>query len=156
MKNEMPINQQPDGEIDLRELSSVVWAGRKVIFMITGIFAALALISALLSPNQYQATVVVYPLEDGPASLMGSMASQIGGIASLAGISVGGAETLESKAAMEVMLSWGFIDKFIKKNKLAADIFAADGWDRETNQLSYDASIYDSKEKKWGKRRPKG
>lgn len=155
MKNEMPINQQPDGEIDLRELSSVVWAGRKVIFMITGIFAALALISALLSPNQYQATVVVYPLEDGPASLMGSMASQIGGIASLAGISVGGAETLESKAAMEVMLSWGFIDKFIKKNKLAADIFAADGWDRETNQLSYDASIYDSKEKKWVRDAPK-
>ena len=54
------------------------------------------------------------------------------------------------------MQSWSFIEEFIKTNNLAAEIFAADGWDRETNQLSYDSSLYDSQQKQWVRNPPAG
>ena len=84
------------------------------------------------------------------------MASQLGGLASIAGIKVPSDEGGEAQAAMEIMQSWSFIEEFIKTNNLAAEIFAADGWDRETNQLSYDSSLYDSQQKQWVRNPPAG
>ena len=156
MQNEMHLNQPIDDEIDLRELGSVLWAGKKIILTVTSLFAVIAVIVVLLIPNQYQATAVVSPAQSGGTSMLGAMSSQLGGLASLAGIKVPSDEGGEAQAAMEIMQSWSFIEEFIKTNNLAAEIFAADGWDRETNQLSYDSSLYDSQQKQWVRNPPAG
>lgn len=88
--------------------------------------------------------------------MLGAMASQFGGLASLAGIKVPAEEGGEAEAALEIIKSWSFIEEFIKTNNLAADVFAADGWDRETNQLSYDSSLYDSQQGIWVRTPPAG
>ena len=156
MQNEMHLNQPIDDEIDLRELGSVLWAGKKIILTVTSLFAVIAVIVVLLIPNQYQATAVVSPAQSGGTSMLGAMSSQLGGLASLAGIKVPSDEGGEAQAAMEIMQSWSFIEEFIKTNNLAAEIFAADGWDRETNKLSYDSSLYDSQQKQWVRNPPAG
>ena len=156
MQNEMHLNQPADDEIDLRELASVLWSGKKNILTVTSLFAVIAVIVVLLIPNQYQATAVVSPAQSGSTSMLGAMSSQLGGLASLAGIKVPSDEGGEAQAAMEIMQSWSFIEQFIKTNNLAAEIFAADGWDRETNQLSYDSSLYDSQQKHWVRNPPAG
>ena len=156
MQNEMHLNQPIDDEIDLRELGSVLWAGKKIILTVTSLFAVIAVIVVLLIPNQYQATAVVSPAQSGGTSMLGPMASQLGGLASIAGIKVPSDEGGESQAAMEIMQSWSFIEEFIKTNNLAAEIFAADGWKRQTNKLSYDSSLYDSQQKQWVRNPPAG
>ena len=156
MQNEMHITQPIDDEIDLRELASVLWAGKKIILTVTSLFSVIALTVVLLIPNQYQATAVVSSAQHGGSSMLGAMASQLGGLASIAGIKVPSDEGGEAQAAMEIMQSWSFIEEFIKTNNLAAEIFAADGWDRETNQLSYDSSLYDSQQKQWVRNPPAG
>jgi len=156
MQNEMHLNQPIDDEIDLRELGSVLWAGKKIILTVTSLFAVIAVIVVLLIPNQYQATAVVSPAQSGGTSMLGAMSSQLGGLASLAGIKVPSDEGGEAQAAMEIMQSWSFIEEFIKTNNLAAEIFAADGWDRETNKFSYDSSLYDSQQKQWVRNPPAG
>ena len=156
MQNEMHITQPIDDEIDLRELASVLWAGKKVILAVTSLFAVISVIVVLQIPNQYQATAVVSSAQNGGSSMLGAMASQLGGLASIAGIKVPSDEGGEAQAAMEIMQSWSFIEQFIKTNNLAAEIFAADGWDRETNQLSYDSSLYDSQQKQWVRNPPAG
>jgi LPS O-antigen subunit length determinant protein (WzzB/FepE family) len=156
MQNEMQTNQIYDDEIDLRELASVLWAGKKIILAITGLFTIVAVIVALTIPNQYQATAVVSPAQSGGSSMLGAMASQFGGLASLAGIKVPGDEGGEAEAAKEIMQSWGFIEEFIQTNSLQEEIFAADDWDRETNQLSYDSSLYDSEQGIWVRNPPAG
>jgi len=156
MQNEMHITQPIDDEIDLRELASVLWAGKKVILAVTSLFAVISVIVVLQIPNQYQATAVVSSAQNGGSSMLGAMASQLGGLASIAGIKVPSDEGGEAQAAMEIMQSWSFIEEFIKTNNLAAEIFAADGWDRETNQLSYDSSLYDSQQKQWVRNPPAG
>jgi len=127
MQNNMPTSQPLDDEIDLRELATVLWSGKRTILSVTALFAVVAVTVALLIPNQYQATAVVSPAQTGNSSMLGAMASQFGGLASLAGIKVPAEEGGETQAAMEILQSWSFIEEFIKTNNLAADVFAADG-----------------------------
>jgi uncharacterized protein involved in exopolysaccharide biosynthesis len=107
-------------------------------------------------PNQYKATAVIAPAQSGGSSMLGAMASQFGGLASLAGIDLGGSEGGEAQEAMEIMQSWGFIEKFITKNNLAVEVFAAEGWSAHNNKLSIDSSLYDSEQRQWVRNPPSG
>ena len=151
-----PLAMEYDDEIDLRELFAVLWAGRKLIAYVTSAFAVVAVIVALMIPNQYKATAVIAPAQSGGSSMLGAMASQFGGLASLAGIDLGGSEGGEAQEAMEIMQSWGFIEKFITKNNLAVEVFAAEGWSAHNNKLSIDSSLYDSEQRQWVRNPPSG
>lgn len=140
-------------EIDLRELFAVLWARKWFIAGVTAFFAVVSVIVALWLPNKYKSTAVLAPVS---SSSLNSVASQLGGLAALAGISLGGGQEDESQIAMEVMQSWDFIDKFIKQNNLQVDVFAAKGWDREADKLVIDASMYDVASHKWIRTPPKG
>jgi len=140
-------------EIDLRELFATLWAGRWVIVSITMLFTAIAVVAVLLIPNQYKATAVLAPASGNNA---GGLSSQLSGLASLAGVTLGNTDNDESQIAMEVMQSWAFIDRFIKENGLEVDVFAADGWDGESNQLHLNDDIYNATTKKWVRPPPKG
>lgn len=151
-----PLPMEYDDEIDLRELFAVLWAGRKLIAYVTSAFAVIAVIVALIIPNQYKATAVVAPAQSGGSSMLGAMASQFGGLASLAGIELGGSEGSEAQEAMEIMQSWGFIETFIEKNNLAVEVFAAEGWNAQNNKLSIDSSLYDTEQQQWVRNPPSG
>ena len=99
MQNEIKAPQPYDDEIDLRELFSVLWVGKKLIVVITAVFAVVSVVYALSLPNEYKASAVVSPAGSGGSSL-GSMAGQLGGLASLAGINIGSGESNETQEAM--------------------------------------------------------
>ena len=155
-QSDAPLPMEYDDEIDLRELFAVLWAGRKLIAYVTSAFAVIAVIVALIIPNQYKATAVVAPAQSGGSSMLGAMASQFGGLASLAGIDLGGGEGGEAQEAMEIMQSWGFIETFINKNNLAVEVFAAEGWNAQNNKLSIDSSLYDTEQQQWVRNPPSG
>ena len=155
-RTDAPLAMEYDDEIDLRELFAVLWAGRKLIAYVTSAFAVIAVIVALMIPNQYKAIAVIAPAQSGGSSMLGAMASQFGGLASLAGIELGGSEGGEAQEAMEIMQSWGFIEKFIAKNNLAVEVFAAEGWSAHNNKLSIDSSLYDSEQQRWVRNPPQG
>lgn len=152
----MQNNQPLDNEIDLRELGTVIWAGRKIILAITGLLTLVSIIVVLIIPNQYEATAVVSPAQKGNSSMLGAMASQLGGFASLAGLKVPAEEGEETQAAIEILQSWSFIHQFIEANSLSAKVFAADGWDRESNEISYDLGLYDPQSGVWVRNPPAG
>jgi LPS O-antigen subunit length determinant protein (WzzB/FepE family) len=147
--------EQYDDEIDLRELFSVLWAGKKLIVGITAVFALAAVFYALSVPNQYRATAIVSPAQDSGGGLSGAL-GQLGGLASLAGVSIGGGESSEAQVAQEIMRSRGFIEKFIAENNLAVEVFAAEGWDMASNQLDIDSDLYDIGSSQWVRDIPAG
>ncbi|MGB1244530.1 MAG: Wzz/FepE/Etk N-terminal domain-containing protein [Porticoccaceae bacterium] len=155
MQSEQRPAEQYDDEIDLRELFSVLWAGKKLIVGITAIFALVAVFYALSIPNQYRATAIVSPAQDGGGGLSGAL-GQLGGLASLAGVSIGGGESSEAQVAQEIMRSRGFIEEFISENNLAVEVFAAKGWDMASNQLDIDSDLYDVGSSQWVRDIPKG
>ena len=142
------LGNQYEDEIDLRKFFSVLWADKIKIIAITAIFAFSSLVYAFSLPNQYKATALLAPSQSDSGGLSGAL-GQLGGLASLAGVSIEGGENQESHIAQEIMKSWSFIENFIAENDLAIDIYAADSWDKEKNRLQIDQSIYDSITKSW-------
>ena len=148
MQNQIQTPQPYDDEIDLRELFSVLWAGKKLIVAVTAIFAVVSVIYALSLANQYKASAVVSPAHSGGSSL-GAMAGQLGGLASLAGINIGSGESNETQEALEIMQSWGFIEAFIQTHALQVPVYAATGWDKGSNSLKLNDDLYDAASKRW-------
>ena len=148
MQNPTQTQQLHDDEIDLRELFSVLWAGKKLIAAVTSLFAVVSVIYALSLANEYQSSVVVAPAESG-GSTLGNMAGQLGGLASLAGINIGAGENTETLEALEIMQSWGFIEEFIESNNLQIPVYAVEGWDKASNSLKLDDELYDAESKTW-------
>ena len=148
MENNSQTNDQYDDEIDLRELFGVLWGNKIKIIGITAVFSVVSVIYALSVPNQYKASALLAPAQQQSGGLSGAL-GQLGGLASLAGVSIGGGESSEAQVAQEIMKSWSFIEGFIADNDLAAEVYAAEGWSRESNQLKFDNDVYAVKTKTW-------
>jgi len=148
LENNSQTNDQYDDEIDLRELFGVLWGNKIKIIGITAVFAVVSVIYALSVPNQYKASALLAPAQQQSGGLSGAL-GQLGGLASLAGVSIGGGESSEAQVAQEIMKSWSFIEGFIADNDLAVEVYAAEGWSRESNQLKFDNDVYAVKTKTW-------
>ena len=148
VENDVQNNSQYDDEIDLRELFGVFWAGKVKIIAITAVFAIVSVIYALSVPNQYKATALLAPAHQHSGGLSGAL-GQLGGFASLAGVSLGGGESSEAQVAQEIMKSWSFIEGFIKSNDLAVEVYAAEGWSKGSNELKIDDDLYDTSKNQW-------
>ena len=138
----------PDDEIDLRELLGVLWASKFKIVAITAIFAVGSVFYALSLPNQYKATALLAPAQSDGGGLTRAV-GQFNGLASFAGVSIGGGESSESQIAQEIMKSWSFIENFIAKNELAVEVYAAEGWSKGSDELHINQDKYDSESGKW-------
>lgn len=137
-----------DDEIDLKELFLVLWAGKLLIAAITAVFAISSVLYALSIPNKYKATTVLAPAQSDGGGLSSAL-GQLGGLASLAGVSIGEGSSSESQIAQEIMKSWNFIESFIADNNLAVEVYAADGWSKSSNKLKIDNDVYDAAENFW-------
>ena len=158
MENHNQVTQFHDDEIDLRELFSVLWAAKIIIVAVTAVFALASVIYAISQPNKYEASALLTPVQNSSSGLSGVLDNLggLGGLASLAGVEIGGGSGGEAEIAQEILLSWGFVEKFVEENNLAVEVFAADGWNKQKNQLSIDNNLYDNEENRWVRNPPFG
>ena len=80
-------------EMNLAELLKKLWQGRKITITLSVVFALLGILFALSSPNIYSATTTFLP--KGKSS--GSAGGSLSGLASLAGITLGGLSVNDSE-----------------------------------------------------------
>ena len=139
-----------DDEIDLRELFSVLWEGKLTIALVTALSAVISVSVALNLPNKYTSEALLAPrAEGGAGGTLGQLASQYGGLASLAGINIGGlGEGGKTAIAIEMLKSREFFGEYLYDHVLV-DLMAAEGWDPASNKSIVDTSIYDSSSKIW-------
>jgi len=138
-----------DDEIDLAELWRAIWAGKLLIIAISLIFAVASIAFALSKPDVYKASVLLSPAASEGAGGMGALAGQFGGLASLAGISLGGGGIDKTALALEIIKSRAFLETFIVKHNLLVPLMASEKWDRVENTLVLDEKIYDASNKEW-------
>jgi uncharacterized protein involved in exopolysaccharide biosynthesis len=139
-----------DEEVDLAELWFAIWSGKSLIIAITFLFAVSSIIYAISQPNIYRASTLLAPAsEQGSAGGLAKMAGQFGGLASLAGINLGGGGTDKTGLALEVLKSRLFIENFINKYQLLVPLMAAKNWDINTNTLILDEELYNAKSNTW-------
>lgn len=148
MEHQNEIAVYRDDEIDLREIFSVLFAAKKMILSVIVIFAVVSLLIALNTPNKYKAFALLAPAQQQTGGLSGAL-GDLGGLAALAGVNLGGGDNSEAAAALEIIKSRGFLERFIQENQMAVEIFAAEDWDEENNRLVIDNSLYDEVGSRW-------
>ncbi|MBB3048803.1 capsular polysaccharide biosynthesis protein [Litorivivens lipolytica] len=138
-----------DDEIDLTELAKTLWESRWLIAAITGAFAVVALVVALMLPNYYTSKAVLAPADAAGGSDLAKLAGQFGGLASLAGINLGEGGADKTTLALEVLKSRAFITGFIRRHELEVPLLAAKGWNAELREWVIDQEIYNSSTRQW-------
>jgi len=140
-------NAIANDEIDIGGLFAAIWQGKWIIIATTLVFTVSAVFYASSLPDIYKSEVTLAPVAgQGGVQLPG----QLGGLAALAGVNLGGAGGGDKTGlALEILKSRDFISRFIEQNDLYVPIVAARGWDRSNNTLLLATDIYDVKSKQW-------
>ncbi|MEC4727722.1 LPS O-antigen length regulator [Shewanella sp. D64] len=139
-----------EDEIDLRELFKVIWQGKWLIIAITAVFAIGSVIYAIKQPNTYKSEALLAPASEEQGGGLSALAGQFGGLASMAGINLGGGGGVDkTQMAIEVMKSRQFTSQFIQEHNLLPDLMAIKKWNMADNSISYNDEIYDASSKKW-------
>ncbi|HEX9706015.1 MAG TPA: Wzz/FepE/Etk N-terminal domain-containing protein [Steroidobacteraceae bacterium] len=125
MKTTEPVPAAADDTIDVIAFARLLWRYRVLIAIVTGVFGAAAVVLALTANLIYRAEVVVTPVADsGLGDAASSLAGQLGGLASIAGINLGssGVATQEARA---VLASRRLVEEFIRRNALVDEMVSA-------------------------------
>jgi uncharacterized protein involved in exopolysaccharide biosynthesis len=134
-------------EIDLKELMLTIWAGKWIIIGVTFVFSVLSIIYALDQPNMYTSEALLAPVEQEQS--LGGLQGQLGGLASLAGINLGGGASNNTQLAIEILKSRQFVSEFIQKHNILPDLMAVEAWNLSDNTIVYNANLYIASEDKW-------
>lgn len=137
-----------DDEIDLRELFGIIWQGKWWIIAITFVFAVGSVIYSLSLPNIYKSEATLAPTEEASGGGLSQMAGQLGGLASLAGVNLGGNTVDKTTIAIEILKSRAFIKSFVEKYHILPELMAVEEWNRQ-NGLVYNKEIYDPATNEW-------
>jgi hypothetical protein len=125
---------------------------RLILGLVAGGVVGGAVASVL--PSYYRAGVVLAPASDVTESSgsLGSLASRFGGLASLAGVNLGGAATDRSAVTLETLRGHTFLVDFAKRRGLVVPLFAGRSRDPTTGVWNIDPEVYDMTNKKWVRR----
>lgn len=137
-----------DETIDLRELFSAIYEGKRIILFFIVSVSIIGVIFSLLLPNIYQSKALLVPVNSSD-NISGAFGSY-GGLAGLAGISLppDGVESNSAKAIHKIS-SLSFFENNIMPNIYLPDLMAIKSWDPQTNTLVYDENIYETNSSSW-------
>jgi uncharacterized protein involved in exopolysaccharide biosynthesis len=138
-----------DNEIGFSDLIRVLWAFKWMIVGISLAAAVIAAIVALMLPDIYRAEALLAPNDQEGSGGLSALASQYGGLASLAGINLSGGQPDKTGLGLEILKSRKFISEFVERHDLLVPLIAAKGWDPETGDLIIDSDDYDPVSNEW-------
>ena len=125
-------HQQNQNVVTSRELLKLAWNSKWLGIGLTLGLAVAAGIAAYAAPKAYKAVVVLSPATNASANQLSGLASQFGGLASLAGISVGGGDSQKAES-IAILQSESLTEKYIERNDLTPLLFKND-WDAQKMQ----------------------
>lgn len=135
-------------ELDFGSIWKELFRNKLLIVLISGAFAVASVFYALSIPNQYRSSAMVVDASSTKGGALASLSSQFGGLANLAGISLGGKKN--AAVIYKQLIAQDFVTFFINKRDIKVPLFVATGWDEKAKQLTYDGQTdYDFQAKKW-------
>tara|TARA_B100000427_G_scaffold327155_1_gene337276 strand:+ start:849 stop:1757 length:909 start_codon:yes stop_codon:yes gene_type:complete len=141
----------PIGDIDIRELISILWKGKFIITSFIILTSIIGLIVAFQLPNFYKSEALLAPAQ--PSSGLNRTMQNYSGLASLAGLDLpSGPEINQTAEAIEKIKSLSFFEKQIIPDIFLPDLMAIDSWNRVLNLMEYDPSMFNKTEQKWIKK----
>jgi uncharacterized protein involved in exopolysaccharide biosynthesis len=108
---------EEENEIDVVNLFWIVWRQKYLVLAITTVCGVIAIVHALTATPMFRAEVTVTQVQDSGMGGGGSLAGQLGGLASMAGLNLNSNDPDAER--MAILHSRGLIDAFVKRYSLA-------------------------------------
>ena len=144
--NNMNSKEYVEDEIDLSVVITALFQGKWIIIGFTSIASIIVVLYSLSLPNIYKAEALLVPISSNEN--VGGNIQELGGLASLAGISLSeGSDT--SAIALEKLQSLSFFEEILLPQINLPDLMAVESWDPYSNSITYDKEIYDDSTKTW-------
>jgi len=119
-----------DDPVNLKRQLTLLWHYRVLIGICTAVLTVGAGVTSFMLPKQYEATTLLEPVlnraDNQRAGVLGSLASELGGVAALAGLSMS-ADTAKAES-LAVLQSEELTEAYIAKNNLLPVLYD-DKWD---------------------------
>lgn len=137
-----------DSAFDLVELWLILWRQKWLIILSSMLLTVGVVAYSLTLPNIYKSSALLSPQKSQESGGMAALAGQFGGLASMAGINIGGASD-DTALHIEIIKSRDFIYNFIKNHDVKVPLMASKEWSKEHNKLTINESIFSVEENKW-------
>ena len=134
-----------DDEFDLRELFNALWKAKKLIILITAIFAIGSVVYSLSLNNYYQSgSIFIARSASGNQGL-----SQYSGLAAMAGIKLPSSGEDKAAQMIELIKSRKFVKHLMTFENILPSILAAKSYNNSTQELLFNQRLYESETKTW-------
>ena len=144
-----------DAPLSIQGVFNVLWGSKKIIMIFSSFFAIFSVFYSLSLENMYTSSALVKLTDSEQNNAVANMTSQFGGLASLAGVSLPSGSGDKSKYVIETLKSRDFLRHLLTFEDVTINLMASKKFDEDTKEIIYDDNVYDSKLKKWKKRRGK-
>ena len=145
----MNINSiKEDKDLNLSDLLNVLLKKKIFILCITFIFSLSSVIYSLSLNNIYTSTVLLKPIDDSSNS-SSNISSQFGGMASLAGISLGSPQNDIGEFVKHTVLSRKFLEHLLSFENVKQKLSATKSFDFPLQKIYYDEEIYNNDDDNW-------
>ncbi|KZY76863.1 hypothetical protein A3740_11690 [Oleiphilus sp. HI0068] len=138
-----------EDELGFIDVVREVWRKRWIVAVVTGVMAILSTLYGVSISKEYTSRAILAPSDSSGSSSVSRIAGEFGGLASLAGVRLPNSGGGKAAIALEILQTWGFIERFIAEHELQVALMAAIGWDKKKNSLIIDDSIYDVSRNHW-------
>lgn len=133
-------------EINLGEILKAL-LDRKFFIMASIILStSISILYSFNLANTYTTSVLLAPSDDDTKS---SMLGQMGGLAGLAGVSLGDGAVNKTDEAIERIKTYEFFSKHFLPNVKLKNLMAVSNWNKGKNSIVYDDRIYNSNNDQW-------
>jgi len=133
-------------EINLGEILKAL-LDRKFFIMASIILStSISILYSFNLVNTYTTSVLLAPSDDDTKS---SMLGQMGGLAGLAGVSLGDGAVNKTDEAIERIKTYEFFSKHFLPNVKLENLMAVSNWNKGKNSIVYDDRIYNSNNDQW-------
>ena len=134
-----------DDEIDLRELFNALWTAKKLIILITAIFAIGSVVYSLSLNDYYKSgSIFLARSASGNQGL-----SQYSGLAAMAGITLPSSGEDKAAQMIELIKSRKFVKHLMTFENILPSILAAKSYNNSTQELLFNQKLYESETKTW-------
>ncbi|WP_085298067.1 GNVR domain-containing protein [Cognaticolwellia mytili] len=134
-------------EVTLSEIWHVVYTNKLIVILIVSLFAISSIFYSISLPNLYRSEVKLMSAGESAGGLS-SLAGGLGGLASMAGISLPGGGGEKTALALEVLQSRMFLTDFVNKYKILVPLIAGKGTN-DKGEIIINNKLYDSDSNKW-------
>ena len=145
--NNMQSKEYIEDEIDFAMLVRALLHGKWIILGFTSVASIIVVIYSLSLPNIYTGEALLVPVSSKD-SVGGGSSQSLGGLASLAGLSVSDSSD-NSIVAIEKLQSLSFFEDKILSQINLPDLMAVQSWNLSSNSITYDEEIYDGQSATW-------